>query len=101
MKHRHVAIFAVRLDAGDSFEVDDVGAVNAKESRRIEGGFEAGDGLLLQVLFVFGAEGDVVVLGFGVIELGDGDDEDVRAVAHRDAIEILGRRTGGGGEVGG
>jgi hypothetical protein len=47
VEHGDVAVFAVGLDAGDSFEVDDVGAVDAKESRRIEGGFEAGDGLLL------------------------------------------------------
>ena len=66
-----MAIFAVGLDAGDAFEVDNVGAVDAKESRRVEGGFEAGDGLLLQVLFAVRAEGDVVVLGFGVVELGD------------------------------
>jgi hypothetical protein len=41
VEHGDVTIFAVRLDAGDSFEVDDVGAVDAKESRRVEGGFKA------------------------------------------------------------
>ena len=97
VEHRDVAIFAVGLDAGDSFEVDDIGAVDAKESRRVEGGFEAGDGLLFEVLFAFGAEGDVVVLGFRVIELGDGNDENPGAIADGDAIEILGWRAGGGG----
>ena len=101
VEHGDVAIFAVGLDAGDAFEVDDVGAMDAEEARRVEGGFEAGDGLLLQVLFAVGAEGDVVVLRFGVIELGDRNDENSGAVADGDAIEILSWGTGGGGEVGG
>ena len=100
VEHGDVAIFPVRLDASDAFEVDDVGAVDAKESRRVEGGFEAGDGLLFQVLFVFGAEGDVVVLGFGVVEFRDRNDENLGAVADGNAIEILSWRASGGGEVG-
>jgi hypothetical protein len=100
VEHRDVAIFAVGLDAGDSFEIDDVGAVDAKESRRVEGGFEAGDGLLFEMLFVFRAEGDVVVLGFGVVELGDGDDENLGAVTDWDAVEMLSWGASGGGEVG-
>jgi hypothetical protein len=101
VEHGDVAIFTVRLDAGDALEVDDVRAVDAKKSRRVEGGFEAGDGLLFEVLLAFGADGNVVVLGFGVIEFGDGDYEDAGAIADWDPIEMLSWRTSCGGEVGG
>ena len=57
--------------------------------------------MLFQVLFAVGAEGDVVVLGFGVIELGDRNNENFGAVADGNAIEMLSRGAGGGGEVGG
>ena len=56
--------------------------------------------MLFQVLLAFGAEGDVIVLRLGVIELGNGNNEDACAIAHWNAIEILSWRTSGGGEVG-
>src|SRR5271169_5669949 len=90
-----VAVFAVGLDFGHSLQVDDVGAVDAHEARRVERGFQAGDGLLLQVLFAFGGEGDVVVLRFGIFEFGDGNYEDAGAVADGDAIEKLRRGPSG------
>lgn len=98
VEHGYMAVFAVRLDAGDAFEIDDVRAMNAEEAGRVEGGFEAGNCLLLEVLFTFGAERDVIVLRFSVVELGDCDDEDASPVANRDAIEILRRWTRGGGK---
>jgi len=48
------AVFAIRLDAHDAFEIHDVGAVDAHEGVWIEAGFEAGDGLLLEMLFCLG-----------------------------------------------
>src|SRR5579863_2220875 len=62
VEHGDVAIFRVGLDSGDAFEIHDVRAVNAHEAGRIENRFEARDGLLLQVLFAFGAERNVIVL---------------------------------------
>ena len=49
-----MAVFAVGLDLGHSFQVDDVGAVDAHEARGIERGFQAGDRLLLQMFPAFG-----------------------------------------------
>ena len=82
-------------------EIYDVGAVDADEAFGVEAGFEADDGLLLQVLFAFAGQGHVVVLRFGVVELSDGNQSDARAVAHDDAVEELFGRASGCGEVGG
>lgn len=54
--------------------------MDAHEARRVEAGFEARDGLLLQMLLALAREGDVVVLSFRVIELGDGNERDTDAV---------------------
>src|SRR5581483_2901710 len=48
-----------------------------------------------------GGEGDVVVLGLDVIELGGGNDVDVGAVAHHDAFGKLAGGGGGCAEFGG
>src|SRR5580693_133083 len=98
-EHRDVAVLGVRLDFDDALEIDDVGPVDAHESGGIKGGFQARNRLLLQVLFAIGRESHVIVLSFGVIELGDGNYEHARTVADRDAVKILRRRTGGCGQV--
>src|ERR1700704_2133344 len=64
-----IVVLAIGLDFRDSLQVDDIGAVNAKETLRVEGSFQAGDGLLFQMLLSFGAERDVVILRFGEVEL--------------------------------
>ena len=92
------AVFAVRLDAGDALEIHDVGTMNTDEAIGVEAGFEARDSLLLEVFFAFGGEGDVIILGFGEIELGDGNQNDASAVADDEAIEKLFGRASGGGE---
>src|ERR1700735_2708605 len=94
-----VSVLRVGLDLDDALQVDDVGAVNAEKTRRVERGFQARDGLLLQVLFAFGCKGDVIVLRFHVFEFRDWNDEDARAIAHGDAVEILRRRARGGSQV--
>src|SRR5271156_4110732 len=96
-EHGDVAVFSVRLDPSHAFQVDDVGAVDAHEAGRVQRGFQAGDSLLLQVLFAFGGQVDVIVLCFGIFQLRDGNDEHAGAVAHRDAVEELRRRTSGNG----
>src|SRR5216683_3776343 len=45
------AVLAVGLDARDALQVHDVRAVDAHEAVGIEAGFQAGDGLLLEMLF--------------------------------------------------
>src|SRR5215831_18797056 len=92
VQHHDAAILGVRLDPGDALQVDDIGAVNAGESRRIELPFYARYGLLLQIVFLVAAERDVVVLRFDVIELGDGDDVHFGPVLHYDALQLLPRR---------
>lgn len=47
--------------------------MDADEAVWVEASFEAGDGLLFEMLFSFRGEGYVVVLGFGVIEFANGD----------------------------
>ncbi len=96
-----VAILGVGLDAGDAFEIDDVGAMDAQEAGRIERGLEAGDGLLLEMLFAFGNEREVIVLRLGVVEFGNGNDEDAGAIADGNTVEVLRWRTRTRGEFGG
>src|ERR1700722_5241063 len=99
-EHGDVGVFAVRLDLRDAFKIDDVGAMDAQKAGRVEGRFQVGDGLLLQVLFAGGRERDVVVLSLGVIELRYWNDRNLRAFTNRDTIEILRRGARAGGEVG-
>ena len=73
--------------------------MHADERSGVEAAFETGDGLLLKMFFALRGERDVVVLGFGVVEFGDGDESDAGAVFYDDAFEKLLRRASGGGEV--
>ena len=43
-QYRKPAVFAVEFDARPAFRIDDVRAVNAHEARRLQAGFQAGDG---------------------------------------------------------
>src|ERR1700722_16953693 len=51
------------------------------------------------MLFAGGGEGDVIVLGFGVVEFRYRNNSNLGAFAYRDAIEVLGGRARAGGEV--
>ena len=90
MEDCQAAFFAVGFDAGDAFEIDDGGAVDSDETGGVEGGFQGADRLLLQVGFAGAVEGDVIVLGFDVVELVEGDDVDFRAVLDDDAVGAVG-----------
>ena len=78
-------VLRVRLDAGDALDVDDEGTVDAHEAFGVERGFEAGDGLLLEPVAAFTAQGNVVILGLGVVELADRDDVDLCAILDDDS----------------
>src|SRR5229473_5321031 len=67
------AVLAVGLDACDAFEIHDVRAVDADEAVWIQAGFEAGDGLLLEMLFALAGERHVIVLGLGVVKFSNWD----------------------------
>src|SRR5882762_3653615 len=80
------AVLAVGLDAHEAFKVHDVGAVDAHEAGRIEAGFQAGDGLLLEMLLAQAGQRYVVVLGFRVVELDNWDQRNLGAVFHHEAF---------------
>src|SRR6266851_4168093 len=97
-ENRQPAVLAVRLDARDAFQVHDVGAVDAHEPVRVKASFQAGDGLLLKMLFPLTGQCYVIVLGLGVVKLGNGNQGDLRAVFHDKAFQELVRWPGRGGE---
>src|SRR5580700_10772264 len=63
--------------------------MDSHKSVWIEAGFQASDGLLLQMLFAFAGQSDVVVLGFRVVELCNRNECDAGSIAHYDAFEEL------------
>ncbi len=100
-EHRDAAVARVRLDARDSFQVCDIGPVNAHELFGVQLPFDARNGLLLQIIFLFAAQRDVVVLRLNVIQAVDWDDVNLRAVFHHHPLQLLLRRAGGRGKLGG
>src|SRR5215813_11123938 len=84
-----VAVFGVGLEFHNSFEVHKIRAVNAQEVLRVERAFQAGDGLLLQILFPLAGQRDVVVLGFGIVQFADGNDLHARAIPYDDAFGVM------------
>src|SRR5215472_7106343 len=87
------AVPSVRLNADDPFQIHDVRAVNSYEAIRIETGFEAGDGLLLEMFFALAGQGDVIVLSFHIIEPNSGNERHARAVFDHQTLQELLRRS--------
>src|SRR5258708_16658936 len=75
-ENRQPAVLAVRLDARDAFPVHGVSSVDAHEPVRVKASFQAGDGLLLKMLLPLTGKCYVIVLGLGVVELGNGNQRD-------------------------
>ena len=53
----YMAVLGIRLEPGHSLQIHDARAVNAQEVFRIETGFQAGDGLLLQIFLALAGQG--------------------------------------------
>src|SRR5689334_7474653 len=90
-KDREVGVFAVRLYLLQTLEVNDEGAVNAQELRRIERLFQARGRLLFQPTIPFADYRNIVILSFDIVEFVDGNDVNVTAIAQHDPIRKLSR----------
>src|SRR5262249_14836049 len=93
------ALFAIRLDARDPLEVHDGGAMDPDETGWIEHRLQSRDRLLLQKALAGAVERDVVILGFGVIELVERNDVNARPVLDDDTLRTLFGWPGRLGEV--
>jgi hypothetical protein len=67
------AVFSIGLDTDHALKIHNVGTMDSDELFGVQAGFEAGDRLLLQVLFAFAGQGYVVILRFGVVEFSNRD----------------------------
>ena len=87
----HAAVFCVELDLFDAFDVEEHGAVDADEAVGVELAGEVADRLLFAQLRAGGVDEDGVVVGFYVIDAGDGDDLNRPVVVFDDdALQRLG-----------
>src|SRR5437899_3905313 len=68
---RQATILAVRLYTYHTFQINDVRPMDADKIVRIEACFQAGNSLLLEVLFSLTDQGHIVVLSLGVVELAN------------------------------
>jgi hypothetical protein len=72
--------------------------VDAHETCGIQTRFDTRDGLLLQMFLTLTCQCHVIVLGLQVVQLGDGDQRDPRAIFNDQSFEKLLRRTGRSGK---
>jgi len=94
-----VAVLFVGVDAGDLLDVDNIGAVGADEAGGVEDFFEVAHRAVLEEGAVVGVDLDIVVGGFEVVDVFDGDDLDLSSGFDDDAL-LLGGGFGGGVEEG-
>src|SRR6185437_5983825 len=81
-QHRSVAVAAGWFHPGHLVEAEDKRPMHTDEFGCREGRLETGNGLLPQVLFAVAGQRHVVIVGFGVFKLLQGDDRDLGAIAH-------------------
>src|SRR5581483_12256249 len=85
-QHGDTGVFRAKLDLRQPREVQDVAAVDAHEGRRVEQRLEFAERLFLEIRLAAGPNGHVIVLRFDPVDLLDGDDVDVGAIANEDAL---------------
>src|SRR5262249_58145456 len=100
IQDRNVTVLSIRLDLSDSFHIHDAGPVDAEKVLRVQRGFQAGDCLLLQMFFALSGQRNVIVLGFGIVELSDWDDLHTRAIFHHETLSVASLLAGGGSKIG-
>src|SRR6185312_1186963 len=94
-------VLRVRLNARDSVEIHQKATMDPDEAPGMQRAFEARNRLLLEPCAAFAAQGYIVILRLGIIQLAGGNDVHFRAVPHHDALQVLTRWTRGVPEFGG
>lgn len=89
-----MAVFLVRINAGDLLNIDDIGTMGANKLLAVEQLFKIGHGFVFEKIPFRGMNLHVIVGCFQVVHIVYGNDLDLAAVFHHDAI-VLHRRLGG------
>ncbi len=98
---RHITVAGIRLQADEGGKVHQPAAMDAGKLSRIEGGFQARQGLLFQVSLAGRMERNIVILGLECEDIRDRHEADLRTVTNDETPQgvlppMSGKVQGGG-----
>src|SRR6266404_2333484 len=98
-QHDDILIFTIGLNFRVPLQVHDVRPVDAKKALRIKSTLQAGNSLLLQMFLSLGAQGDIIILRFRIVELRHRNDVDAGAILYHQTFQKLRRRPRTGSQL--